>query len=84
MGKEERFRHHQQDKGRTMNYRELSIIGNGQKVVCIRNHHEFKKGEIGTISFEYNGKGLYYGYVNLDDGRIDVLNATYEYWEVEE
>lgn len=63
-----------------MNYKEMNNISNGQKVICIRSHNKFKKGDIGTISFEYYGEGLYYKYVNLDDGRTDVLDAFYEYW----
>lgn len=69
-------------KGETMNYREMNMVENGQKVVCTQDHLLFKKGDIGTITFEYFGKGLYYKYVNLNDGRTDVLDATYKYWDV--
>lgn len=65
-----------------MNYKEMNNISNGQKVICIRSHNKFKKGDIGTITFEYYGEGLYYKYVNLEDGRTDVLNTFYEYWEL--
>ena len=65
-----------------MNYREMNIVGNGQKVVCTQDHHEFKKGDIGTITFEYYGKDFYYKHVDLNDGTPDVLDSTYEYWDV--
>lgn len=64
-----------------MDYKEMNNVRNGQKVICIQNHRKFRKGDIGTISFEDYGEGLYYKYVNLDDGRIDVLDAFYKYWD---
>lgn len=65
-----------------MNYKEMNIIKNGQRVVCTQDHQEFKKGDIGTITFEYFGEGMCYKHIDLNDGRTGVLDATYEYWDV--
>ena len=67
------------NKGEPMNYKEMNNVSNGQKVICIRSRNKFKKGDIGTISFEYYGEDLYYKHVDIEDGRTDVLDAFFEY-----
>lgn len=64
-----------------MNYKEFNKLANGSKVICNQDHWEFKKGEIATVEFQYYGEGFYYRYAKTNDGRNDVLDAFYEFWD---
>ena len=64
-----------------MDYKQMNRVYKGQKVICIKDHCEFKQGDIGTIHFDYYGEGFYYKRIQLDDGRYENLDTWYKYWD---
>jgi hypothetical protein len=67
-----------------MNYEQFNILYDGQKVICNQDHHEFKKGDVATVKFQYYGERMYYRWAITKDGRTDLLDAFHKYWEEEQ
>ena len=67
-----------------MNYQQMNRVKQGLKVICIQGHCEFKKGDVAVATRKYYGDGFYYTWVVTEDGRTDVLDAFYKYWEISE